>query len=157
MHQLGIELPDEEALIDRVIDLSSCHPSIAQWLCDRLIKTASQRRITAGSLEQVAADAEFCRYFVQTAWSDSTPIEKLISLVDEGPTFEVDQIRKTLALHGVNDKAMILQSLDALQLCSLIERDGQQCRFALTHFPRMVRKMEDVTSQIEYLLSQVSV
>lgn len=156
MHQLGIELPDEEVLINRVIDLSSCHPSIAQWLCDRLIKTATQRRITVENLEQVAADPEFCRYFVQTAWSDSTPIEKLISLAVEGQTFRIDQLHKNLALHGLDNKVIILESLETLQLCSLIERDGQQCRFALTHFPQMVRKMEDVTSQMEYLLSQVS-
>lgn len=155
MHQLGIELPDEEALINRMIDLSSCHPSIAQWLCDSLIKTASQRRITAEGLEQVAEGPEFCRYFVQTAWSDSTPIEKLISLVVEGPTFGVDQLCETLAVHGLKDKARILEGVEMLQLCSLVARDRQRCRFALTHFPRMVRKMEDVTSQIEYLLSQM--
>lgn len=156
MHQLGIELPDEEALIDRMIDLSSSHPSIAQWLCDGLIKTASSRRITVENLENVASDPEFCRYFVQTAWSDSTPIERLISLVVEGPSFGVDQVFETLAVHGLKDKALIRDSLDMLQLSSLVERDGQQCRFALTHFPRLVRKMEDVTSQIDCLLSQVA-
>ncbi len=42
MQQLGLELPDEERLVLRLIELTSCHPNMAQWLCDRLIR--SQRR-----------------------------------------------------------------------------------------------------------------
>jgi predicted Ser/Thr protein kinase len=157
MHQLGIELPDEEVLIDRIINLSSSHPNIAQWLCDRLIKTASVRRITLNNLENISADPEFCRHYVQTAWSDSTALEKLISLIVEGPSFEFDQLCEALAHHGLTDKTMIRESVEMLQLCSLLEREGQRFRFALTHFPRMVRKMENVTSQIERLLGQVAV
>ena len=156
MRQLGIQLPDEEALIDRIIELSSCHPSIAQWLCDRLIKTAPQRCITVESLEHIATDPEFCRYFVQTAWSDSTPLERLISLMVEGPTFGLDQLFKSLTRYRLDNKKMILESLEMLQLCSLVERNGQECRFVLAHFPQLVRNMEDVTSQIECLLRQVS-
>jgi predicted Ser/Thr protein kinase len=157
MHQLGIELPDEEVLIDRIINLSSSHPNIAQWLCDRLIKTASVRRITLNNLENISADPEFRRHYVQTAWSDSTALEKLISLVVEGPSFEVGQLCEALAHYGLTDKTIIRESVEMLQLCSLLECEGQRFRFALTHFPGMVRKMEDVTSQIERLLGQVAV
>jgi hypothetical protein len=157
MHQLGIELPEEEALIDRIIDLSSSHPNIAQWLCDRLIKTASARRITLDILENISDDPEFCRHYVETAWSDSTPLEKIISLVVEGPSFEMEKLQEVMGHHGLTDKTLIRESVEMLQLCALFEREGQRCRFALTHFPRMVRKMEDVTSQIEWLLGQVAV
>src|SRR5215469_8671547 len=157
MHQLGIELPDEETLIDRIINLSSSHPNIAQWLCDRLIKTASVRCITLNELENISADPEFCRHYVQTAWGDSSPLEKLITLVVEGPSFEVDDLYEALARHGLTDKTMIREGAEMLQLCSLFEREGQRYRFVLAHFPRMVRTMEDVTSQIEWLLGQVTV
>lgn len=157
MRQMGIELPDEEALIDRIINLSSSHPNIAQWLCDRLIKTASVRRINLNNLEKISADPEFCRHYVQTAWSDSSPLEKLTSLIVEGPSFEVDHLCAALARHGFTDKTMIRESVEMLQLCSLFEREGQRYRFGLTHFPSMVRKIEDVTSQIEWLLGQVAV
>lgn len=155
MHQLGIELPEEEALIDRIIDLSSSHPNIAQWLCDRLIKTASARRITLSILENISADPEFCRHYIETAWSDSTPLEKLVSLVVGGPSFGIENLYEILAHRGLTDKTMIRDSVEMLQLCALLEREGQRYRFALTHFPRMVRQMEDVNSQIELLLGQV--
>jgi predicted AAA+ superfamily ATPase len=79
MHQLGIEMPDEEALIDRIVHLSSCHPNIAQWLCDRLLKTSTARRITMDGLEKIASDLDYCRHYIQTAWGDATPLERLIS------------------------------------------------------------------------------
>jgi hypothetical protein len=133
-----------------------------------LIKTASVRRITLNNLENISTDPEFCRHYVETAWSDSKPLEQLISLVVEGPSFEFDQLCEALARHAqrfspvprpecLTNKAAIRQSLEMLQLCSLLEREGQSCRFALTHFPHLVRKKEDVTSQIERLLGQVAV
>jgi hypothetical protein len=157
MHQLGIELHDEEALIDRMIDLSSSHPSIAQWLCDRLIKTISARRISLNDLEKVAADPDFCRHYVETAWSDATPMERLISLCVAGPSFQADQLYAVLSSSGVTDRTKIQESLEMLQLYSLLERNGQEYRFALAHFPRMARQIDDVASQIECLLGQVKV
>ncbi|HSJ59358.1 MAG TPA: ATP-binding protein, partial [Anaerolineae bacterium] len=40
MHQLGIELPDEDLFVERLIEVSSCHPNLVQWLCDRLVRGA---------------------------------------------------------------------------------------------------------------------
>jgi hypothetical protein len=155
MHQLGIELPDEETLINGIIDLSSCHPNIAQWVCDRLIKTSTQRRVTVEDLERVAAEPEYIRHYVQTAWGDATAIEKLISLVADGPQFDFQQLSGRLKQYGVTDKALIRDSLEMLQLYSLLSRDEQQFSFALAQFPRLVRQTEDVNFQIENLLSQV--
>ena len=155
MHQLGIDLPAEETLIDRMIDLSSSHPSIAQWLCDKLIKTASDRCITLKNLDCASQDPEFSRHYVETAWSDATPLEKLISLVMDDSAFEADQLFQALGRYGLTNKTIILEALEMLQLFSLFERDGRRYRFTLTHFPTMARKMEDATTQIECLLSQI--
>ena len=76
MGQLGIELPDEEALIARFIDLTSCHPSLVQWLCNRLLRQISVRRITLSQLESLAASTDFAEYFLETAWGDANPLEK---------------------------------------------------------------------------------
>jgi hypothetical protein len=157
MRQLGIELPEEEALIDRIIDVSSRHPNIAQWVCDKLIKMASQRRITVSNLNAIVDDVEFCRYYVQTAWGDAAPLEKLISLVVDGPSFDNDQLHNALACRGITDKRAIQQSLEMLELYSILEPHGTQYGFALTHFPGMVRKLGDVNDQIDNLLEQVRV
>jgi hypothetical protein len=156
MHQLGIELPEEEVLIARIIHLSSSHPNIAQWLCDRLIKTSTSRRITLDNLEKISADPGFSRHYVETAWGDATPFEKLISLLADEPAFELNQLCEKFARHGLTDKKnMIREGLEMLQLCSLLGRRGKQYYFALSRFPEMVREIEDVASQVQCLVSQI--
>jgi AAA domain len=157
MHQLGIELPEEEQLIDRIIHLSSSHPNIAQWLCDRLIKSSTVRRITLDNLDKISDDPEFCRHYVETAWCDATSFEKLISLLIDAPSFDIDELCKKLAQHGLADRNLIRESLEMLQLCSLLDRRGQQYYFALALFPEIVRQVEDVASQIRFLMTQVDV
>lgn len=34
--QLGIVLENESALVNGIVDLTSCHPNLAQWICNRL-------------------------------------------------------------------------------------------------------------------------
>jgi AAA domain len=155
MHQLGIELPDEDVLVDRIIHLSSSHPNIAQWLCDRLIKTSTVRRITTDHLDKIAADPKFGRHYVETAWGDATPFEKLISLVADAPSFELNQLCEKLALFGLSDRNMIRQGLEMLELGSLLDQRGPQYYFALARFPEMVREVEDVTCQVQSLLHQL--
>jgi hypothetical protein len=155
MHQLGIELPEEEALVDRIIYLSSSHPNIAQWLCDMLIKSATIRRLTLDNLDKISTDPRFCRHYVETAWGDATALEKLISLLASEASFELNDIYERLASHGVKDRNKIRDALEMLQLYSLLDRRGQQYYFALARFPEMIREIEDVNSQIEYLLNHV--
>jgi len=155
MRQLGIELPDEDLLIRRMIDLTSSHPNIAQWLCDRLIKTISVRRITVSELEAAAAGPGFSDHYVTTAWGEASPLERLISLVMEGPVFSLEELCERLAGHGITDKAAIRDALEMLQLYSLLDREGRQYRLLLANFPRLVRQVEDVPSQIEALVGRV--
>src|SRR5215831_15139301 len=148
MHQLGLELPEEELLIDRIISFSSCHPNIAQWLCDRLIKTSSARQITIEGLEKIAADPEYVRHYVQTAWGDATPMEKLISLVADEPKFDFQELCQKLSRYRLADKSMIRDGLEMLQLYGLLDRNENEYYFALRQFPRMARQNEDLDFQI---------
>jgi hypothetical protein len=152
MRQLGIELIEEGFLVDHVIRLSSCHPNIVQWLCDRLIKTISvRRRITSDDLNAVSANYEFLREYVATAWGDATALEKLISVLMERLDFTLGDVCEALAPYGVTDKERIRESLDVLQLYSLLDCDRQVYRFRLTQFPRVVRQVEAISSLTESL------
>jgi hypothetical protein len=157
MQQMGFELPEEDLLVGRVVNLSSSHPNIAQWICDRLIKTSTVRRITLDNLDKISEDPEFCRHYVETAWGDATAFEKLITLLVDGPTFEINELIDKLAAHGLADRELVRQSLEMLQLCSLLDRRGERYYFLLFLFPELVRKMEPVAHQVEFLISQVQV
>jgi AAA domain len=156
MQQLGVELPDEEQLVLRLIELTSCHPNIAQWLCDRLIRSSVGRRITTAALEDLATTPEFHEYYVGTAWSDATSIEKLITLLIEDHRFDEESVRQKLIDCGLPlDPRLIRQSLDVLQLYSVIERDGSHYRFGMSQYPRIVRESGVAAAQLDFLAAEV--
>jgi hypothetical protein len=157
MRQLAIDLPEEEEFIDRVIDLTSCHPNVVQWLCDRLVKMASVRCITLKDLESVSSGPEFQAHYLQTAWGEATRLEKIITLLIDGRSFGVDDLFKKLAEHGITDKAQVQDSLEMLQLYSLIERRGEQVEFVFSQFPSIARAGGDVDTQIKDLVDQLEV
>ena len=43
MRQLGIDIPEEEQFIQRLVTLTSSHPNLTQWVCDRLVKRAFEK------------------------------------------------------------------------------------------------------------------
>jgi hypothetical protein len=156
MQQLGVELPDEDRLVLRLIELTSCHPNIAQWMCDRLIRSSVGRRITSDALEGLATTPEFHEYYVGTAWSDATSVEKLISMLIEDQRFDDGSVRKKLVECGLPlDPRLVRQSLDVLRLYSLIERDGSQYRFGMSQYPRIVRESGVAAAQLESLAAEV--
>jgi hypothetical protein len=154
MRQLGIQMPDEERLIARLLDLTSSHPNIAQWVCDRLVASCVDRQITLSSLDDIANTSEFREHYTSTAWGDATPLEKLISLVMGGPEFTLTDVLGELAPLGVHNQKAVADSLEFLQLCALLDRRETAYRFGLTQFPRIVRESPDRADQIESLVDE---
>ncbi len=157
MRQLGIQFTDEETIISRIIDLTSCHPSLVQWLCDRLLRSAERRVIGLRDLDVVAASNEFRKYFVETAWGDATPLEKLVSVLPEQPQFSLDELLAVAKRYGLKNRSSIREALEMLQLYALIETHNGRYYYALKHFPALVRSVEDVPALVELWLSQVEV
>ena len=157
MHQLGVRLPNEETLIDRMINLTSCHPSLVQWLCNQLLRTTTTRQITSDHLDEIGSSYEFYKHFLETAWGDATPLEKLVSVLPEQESFTLDDLYAAALRYGLKNKTAIRNALDILELFALVKREGKSCRFVLAHYPRIVREAEDVSVLIEDWLSRVEV
>jgi hypothetical protein len=151
MHQLGMQMPDEPRLIARLIALTSSHPNLAQWLCDKLVRSSVARRVTLDRLESIAATEEFHEQYVSTAWGDATALEKLITLVVDGPHFHSLDVQRALAAHGVTNIDAIRRAIDYLQLVSLFDRTANGYSFGLAQFPRIARESGLVPAQIEPL------
>ncbi|HWN67987.1 MAG TPA: FHA domain-containing protein, partial [Haliangium sp.] len=151
MHQLSISLTgtlaDEQAIIDRIFTVTSGHPNLVQYLCDRLVHQASERRVTLAMVDEVVDSQAFVDHFVETAWSQSTPLEKLITLLPAEATFTRDWLLQRLGERGIGDRGAIDSALETLALYALIQRDGDRLRFVLQHFPTAVRR-RDVDAEI---------
>jgi hypothetical protein len=173
MRQLGIAIPEEEQFIQRLVTLTSSHPNLAQWVCDRLVKRAfeklgagepavldqltealrSNRRTSLHDLDELSRTRDFHEYYVSTAWGDAAALERLISLLMPGPAFTAPAVLEALRPYGVTDARSISESLDILELYSLIESEGQHYRFRLTEFPRLVREFDGIRWQLQSVVS----
>jgi hypothetical protein len=173
MRQLGIDIAEEEQFIQRLVTLTSSHPNLAQWVCDRLVKRAferlgagepavldqltealrSNRRTSLNDLDELSRTRDFHEYYVSTAWGDAAALERLISLLMPGPAFTATAVREALKPYGVIDAGTISKSLDILELYSLIESEGQHYRFRLTEFPRLVREFDGIRWQLDSVVS----
>ena len=168
MRQLGIDIADEERFIQLLIQFTSSHPSIAQWVCDRLVKRTlenlgagqpaqldhltealrSSRRTTLDDLEAIAGTPEFQEYYVSTAWGDAGALERLISLVVTGPEFTRPMSRRRSNLTSTYRRTLVAGGLEHLELCSLIERAGHTYRSG-AEFPRLVRQFDGFEGQLD--------
>lgn len=157
MRQLGIKLLDEDALISQIIELTSCHPSLVQWLCARLLRSAERRVVGIDELESVASSDEFHHYYLETAWGDASPLEKLISVLLNQPEFTAEELLTAASHYDLRNRAAIREALNMLRLYSLIETYQGRHRYVLKQYPTIVRMAEDVPSLIEFWLSQLEV
>lgn len=154
MYQLGVQFADEETLINHIINLTSCHPSLVQWLCHQLLCSTGARKITPNTLREIEESYEFRKFFLETAWGDSTALEKLVSVLPEHESFSLEELYGVAARHGLKNKATIRHALEILELFALIKRDGKEYRFVLKQYPRIVREAEDVSALIEDWLTR---
>lgn len=154
MSQLGLEVVESAAFVRRMVELTSCHPSLVQWLCDRLVKTVPGRQVQLEELNAVADTPEFRGHFVDTAWGTTSPLQRLLSLLPDGAEFERDELLARAAVHGI-DSLAARDDLDMLEMNALIERQGNRYRFVLSDFPRVIRTSGDVDELIASLRSRL--
>lgn len=150
MKQLGIELVHAPELLARIIDVTSCHPNLVQILCHRIVQAAVDRRATRELVDRIVEDREFQREFVETAWSESTPREKLVSLLSAEDTIAAGELQARAQERGVGNTG-VQDALRMLELCSLMVQRPEGVTFVLKSFPHLVRRFEDVPALVQTL------
>jgi hypothetical protein len=155
MQQLGFVLPDPERLVAEIVRVTSSHPNLVQMVCRELVAESRDRRVTAAQVEQIASQRELQRSFIETAWSDTTPYERIVTLLRDGPTFSLAELSAEALRRGLPDEGRVAEALEMLDLYSLVAPDGGHYRFALAAYPAMVRRSHDVEALIAALSRRV--
>jgi len=86
MDELGIQLKPRQELLDGILDLSSCHPNLVQFICAQLIERISgrgERRILIADLDEVATSGDFADYYMDTVWGKTEPLERAITILGD--------------------------------------------------------------------------
>jgi len=158
MAEMGLEVLEPEGLVERMMDITSGHPNLVQYLCRDLIVLANKRRgrsISLADLERASQATSFQDYFLETIWGNTNPLERLITLLlpDEG-VVTVAQVQELL--HGKVSIAQVGQALDFLVLVSILEKRGRGYTFLNRSFKRIVRESQDVETLIQQFEEKLS-
>ena len=162
MQAMGISLADADALVRKIMDLSSCHPNIVQYICQRLIIQINQRgsrRITMADLEAVRTSSQFSEYFTEVTWGNASALEKVISLlmIDQEP-ITLKAIETLLIQAGLRVPQVDLEeAIRDLILYSIIRQDGQHYVFANRRFSQIIKASQDMPTLLDSLIRQVVV
>ncbi|XXY50636.1 protein kinase [Sorangium sp. So ce269] len=151
MQQLGFDLQDPELLVAEIMRVTSSHPNLVQIVCQQLVAGSLDRRVAAAEVERIAAQRDLQRDFIETAWSDTTPFERIVSLLSARPTFSLAELQDEVRRRGLPDEGRVAEALEMLELYSLVAPDGDKYRFAMAAYPAMVRRSHDVEALIASL------
>ena len=89
MRSIGVLFAQPEGMVRDIIEWSSCHPHLTQYICERLLGVLQKgaREIRTDDLRLVLTSAEFRTRYEETAWGKVGTIEKLIALLMMDSTF----------------------------------------------------------------------
>jgi hypothetical protein len=156
MQQLGFDLPDPERVVAEIVRVTSSHPNLVQIVCQELVAGSLERRVTAAEVERIGGRRDLQRGFVETAWSDTTPFERIVSLLSAGPTFSLAELQAEVHRRGLPDEGRVAEALEMLELYSLVAPEGDHYRFALEAYPAMVRRSHDVEALLAGLARRIA-
>ena len=156
MKQLQIELVDERAIVQRIYDFTSGHPSVVQRLCRRLIGRLNEqgtRRIQLGDVDAVIKDPDFIREdFLETYFSRASTLEHLCALLmaADKNLRTLPSVHEALVSRGV---VATLNQVDAalerlVDLRSILYRTSEGYDFLVPAFPLIVSKSRRVPDWI---------
>jgi hypothetical protein len=160
MQEMGIALEAPSTLIQRIVDLSVCHPNLVQYICHQLIvriNLRGDRLIRLSDLGDIERSTEFAAYFAEVMWGDATPLERLVTLLmlDQGSA-TVAEMEAALRDRGLDPApAHTERALQGLLFCSVLSKNGPSYSFTTPAFASIVTVTQDVTALIERSVEDV--
>ncbi len=160
MQELGITLQGDAELADYMIEQTTGHPNIVQYVCQNLIERINirhDRTITSADVDVLIQSTQFAEYFATISWGNATPLERLITLLMlDQPEVTVSEMAELLRAQGVSPTPTLLErALDGLCLYSILRRDGPKYAFAAPAIPEIFRRSQDVDGLLDSLIGQI--
>jgi hypothetical protein len=161
MAAMGMVFEDPDAVIEGIIGISSCHPSIVQAICQMLVVRANERGdriIRLDDLARLRTSEEFRELFLEVTWGNATPLERLISvLMVPSPRFTAAEVRAALRTHACEvSPAAVDDALEGLCLFSILQKERDRYIFAARSFPAIIRESRLADGLVEGLREVVA-
>ena len=143
---LNISLEPADEITDIIVDASSRHPNLIQWVCarliDRLAQSASQAVITKEMVTSIVIQPAFQNRYIEVFWGQSTALERAITvLMPETGSIHPIALGRRLRQEGfpINHQ-QLGTAIDYLVLYSVLRRDADGVSFAAAHFPYYAKR-----------------
>ncbi len=149
LHMMRVTLEDEDTIVQRLLDITACHPNMIQYTCTQLVKRINdkqQRRLTRTDLDDVIHSSEFYDYFEQLLWGQATTLEMLIVyMMWPHSTFTkadvmTEATQRTLPLERVET------SLETLVIYSILSRVQDSYTFTFKAFGKLMETQRDIAA-----------
>jgi len=149
MADMGIEFEDVDATVMRIMDISSCHPNIVQYICQQLIQsvnTQGSREVKLAELEAVFQSSTFREFFLEVTWGNASTLEKMISLLMTAQSgMSLGQLDEQLGELGVNaTHRQLEEAMQGLYLYSIAHKESQGYLFDNQIFPDIAQTHLDI-------------
>lgn len=160
MQTMGVSIQDQEEVVYQIIDLSSCHPNLVQYLCQQLILEANSRRarlITPLDLERVRHSSHFHEYFLAVTWGNTGPLERVITLLIAGyDSLTFGDLEGILAERGFAVPQSTLEhAISGLRLYGILVKSGQTYRFTSPVFAQVIHESQEIDVLLASLRNQL--
>lgn len=159
MADMGIEFEDLDTAVMQIMDFSSCHPNIVQYICQRLIQAVNARGarvLKLADLTSVAESGSFREYLLEVVWGNATALEKMISLLMiPQPETTWSQIAQELQELDVDaGRRELEEALQGLYLYSIVHKEPSGYIFDHLMFPKVVQAHLDIPTFLTNLAEE---
>lgn len=104
LETLGVTMDDKETIIKGIVELTSGHPNLVQYLGRELVNATNrrhERHILVSDLEEIRISSDFTDYYLSTLWGEAGPLEKLITLVAPPDGFRIKSSYECTNNHSI--------------------------------------------------------
>jgi hypothetical protein len=152
MRDMGIAFDNENLIVRNILELSSCHPNLIQYICQELIAWINDKKtrlISVKYLDGMINSLKVYNYFLNTIWGQSTAFEKLIVyLMLDQPSFGLEDLKRELTKRNI-DTDNLQDSLNALELYSILDNKAGRYELVYKNLPRLIRQNSRLNDLIE--------
>jgi photosystem II stability/assembly factor-like uncharacterized protein len=155
MQEMGIGFEDASRLVQGVMELSSCHPNVVQYICQELvlrINARDDRVARQADLDAIANSRQLGEYMTEVMWGNTNALERLITLliILGRPSATLAEIEAALHARGVVVPIVAVEeALDTLVLYSVLNKENGVYSFTAVAFPAVVAATQDVDLLVE--------
>jgi hypothetical protein len=153
LEQMEISLENRDKLLAEILNLTSGHPNLTQYVGNALVRTIGtrqERRILRRDLENVQASSSFANEYLKIIWGAANPLEKLITLLLPSTGDRIEQIKQVLEKHDVilSDQELDI-ALKTLCIYSILEKRELTYSFVPRAFHNILHRSQEVKRLID--------